>query len=191
MIKYLCIIAIAAIAFGAAWTLRGTPPRGAARTRSAAHRKVEHMATATFGAGCFWGVEQAFRETPGVVATAAGYTGGTAPHPSYEQVCGGRTGHTEAVHVEYDPAQVSYEDLLKVFWTIHDPTWHSKTQYKSVLYYHTPEQQAAAEASKRAQEQAGKRIETEILPAQTFYLAEDYHQQYYEKRGIKGHACGV
>ena len=153
------------------------------------------MATekATFGAGCFWGVEAAFRQIPGVVATAVGYSGGTAANPGYYEVCTGRTGHAESVEVEYDPARVSYADLLKVFWTEHDPTTLNRqgpdigTQYRSVIFYHSPEQQAAAEESK-AQLEAARRyrrpIVTQIVPASEFYRAEEYHQQYLEKRGL-------
>ncbi|HEY3418593.1 MAG TPA: peptide-methionine (S)-S-oxide reductase MsrA [Armatimonadota bacterium] len=145
------------------------------------------MEKATFGAGCFWGVEAAFRKVPGVISTAVGYAGGTTPNPSYEEVCGGKTGHTESVEVTFDPSHVTYQELLGIFWRIHDPTVKKKTQYKSVIFYHTPEQRAAAEAAKA--QQPGQ-ILTEILPATTFYLAEEYHQQYYEKNGIQGDVCG-
>lgn len=149
------------------------------------------MATATFGAGCFWSVEAKFRRIPGVIDAISGYTGGTVENPSYEEVCSGETGHTEAVQIEYDPDRVSYEELLDAFWQIHDPTVKSKTQYQSVIYYHTPEQQAAAEASRdRLQQALPAPIVTEILPAQTFYRAEEYHQRYYEKHGITGDICG-
>lgn len=153
----------------------------------------EHIATATFAAGCFWGVEATFRQVPGVVSTAVGYTGGKTAHPTYEDVCTGRTGHAEAVEVVYDPARVSYEDLLTVFWNSHNPTTLNRqgpdigTQYRSAIFYHTPEQEAAAHASKEALEQSGKfrkQIVTEIVPAVPFYRAEEYHQQYFEKRGI-------
>jgi peptide methionine sulfoxide reductase msrA/msrB len=145
------------------------------------------MEKATFGAGCFWGVEAAFRHLPGVIATRVGYAGGTAPNPSYEQVCAGRTGHTEVVEVSYDPAKVSYEKLLETFWNAQDPTEKHKAQYKSVIFYHTPAQQKAAVASKQAREQSGfyqQPIVTEMLPAPIFYEAEAYHQHYYEKMGI-------
>lgn len=153
----------------------------------------EHIATATFAAGCFWGVEATFRQVPGVVSTAVGYTGGQTANPSYEAVCTGRTGHAEAVEVVYDPARVSYEDLLTVFWNSHNPTTLNRqgpdigTQYRSAIFYHTPEQESAARASKAALEQAGtfrKQIVTEIVSAVPFYRAEEYHQQYFEKRGI-------
>ncbi len=148
------------------------------------------METATFAAGCFWGVEAAFRRVPGVVATRVGYTGGSAEEPTYEQVCTGRTGHAEAVEVTYDPARVGYERLLEVFWAVHDPTQLNRqgpdvgTQYRSAIFYHGPAQAAAARASKDkllASGRVGGPIVTEIEPAGPFYLAEDYHQQYFEK----------
>lgn len=151
------------------------------------------MATATFGAGCFWGVEEAFRRLPGVTDTAVGYEGGHLDSPTYQQVCTDRTGHAEVVQVEYDPEQVSFEQLLEVFWTSHDPTQLNRqgpdfgTQYRSVIFYHTPEQKEAAEASVRTLEAAGvfpRPIVTQIVPASTFWKAEDYHQQYLAKRGM-------
>jgi len=151
------------------------------------------MAIATFAAGCFWGVEAAFRQVPGVTATRVGYTGGTTTNPTYKQVCTDRTGHAEAVEVSYDPARVSYDDLLRVFWENHDPTQRNRqgpdigTQYRSAIFYHDSEQEAAARASKERLERSGahkRPIVTEIVPAQTFYQAEDYHQQYLEKRGL-------
>ena len=147
---------------------------------------------AIFGAGCFWGVEEAFRQTPGVVSTGVGYSGGHVENPSYEVVCGGRTGHAEVVEVEYDPAAVSYEQLLDVFWENHDPTTLNRqgpdigSQYRSAIFYLTPEQETAARQSKERLEQAGRfkrPIVTEITPASTFYRGEDYHQQYLAKRG--------
>lgn len=152
------------------------------------------MAQATFGAGCFWGVEAAFRTVPGVIATTVGYAGGDTPDPSYTQVCGGKTGHTEVVQVEYDSDRVSYAELLDLFWRIHDPTLRQKRQYRSVIFYHTPEQQAEAEVAKERLDRSGvapRPILTEILPAPPFYRAEEYHQRYYEKHGIQGGACGV
>jgi peptide-methionine (S)-S-oxide reductase len=149
---------------------------------------------ATFGAGCFWGVEAEFRQLPkGVVSTAVGYEGGTMKNPTYRDVCTDMTGHAEVVEVEYDPEKISYEDLLKVFWANHDPTTLNRqgpdvgTQYRSVIFYHTPEQQAAALASKEKLEKSGRYrrpIVTEIVPATSFYRAEEYHQQYLEKRGL-------
>jgi peptide-methionine (S)-S-oxide reductase len=151
------------------------------------------MEKATFGAGCFWGVEAAFREVKGVKETAVGYAGGTLDNPTYQDVCTDRTGHAEVVQVEYDPNVVSYQQLLDVFWGNHDPTTVNRqgpdvgTQYRSVIFYHSPEQQALAEASKEKQQASGRfkrSIVTQILPAPTFYRAEDYHQQYLEKRGM-------
>jgi peptide-methionine (S)-S-oxide reductase len=145
---------------------------------------------ATFAAGCFWGVEAAFRKIPGVTATRVGYTGGHADDPSYYDVCSDTTGHAEAVEVEFDPAQVSYEELLDLFWRSHDPSQGNRqgpdvgSQYRSAVYYHSPEQQEAALASKaRVQAQLPIRVTTEVEPATTFYEAEDYHQQYFEKQG--------
>jgi peptide-methionine (S)-S-oxide reductase len=151
------------------------------------------MAKATFAAGCFWGVEATLRQLPGVISTRVGYTGGNSVNPTYQDVCTDRTGHAEAVEVDYDPAKVSYEQLLNVFWENHDPTQLNRqgpdwgTQYRSVIFFHSPEQETAANNSKKALEQSGrfsKPIVTEIVPAATFYEAEDYHQQYLEKRGL-------
>lgn len=151
------------------------------------------METATFGAGCFWGVEAAFRRTKGVVETQVGYAGGTVENPNYEMVCTGRTGHAESVQVVFDPAQVTYEQLLEVFWDCHDPTTLNRqgpdvgTQYRSVIFYHTPEQEKAATASKERLDRSGRLgrpIVTQIVPAGPFYRAEEYHQQYLEKRGL-------
>jgi len=148
---------------------------------------------ATFGAGCFWGVEATFRQVPGVTATAVGYAGGTLPEPTYEDVCTDRTGHAEVVDVEYDPARVSYGDLLRVFWENHDPTTANRqgpdvgTQYRSVIFVHDPEQEAEAKKSKDALEKSGRfarSIVTQIVPAAPFYRAEEYHQRYLEKRGL-------
>jgi peptide-methionine (S)-S-oxide reductase len=151
------------------------------------------MAKATFAAGCFWGVEAAFRQVTGVTSTQVGYTGGWLPNPSYEDVCTDRTGHAEAVEVEYDPTQVSYEQLLDVFWNTHDPTTVNRqgpdigSQYRSAIFFHAPEQEAAAKASKEKHQNSGRYkrpIVTEITPATEFYRAEEYHQQYFEKRGL-------
>ena len=148
---------------------------------------------ATFAAGCFWGVEAAFRQIHGVLQTAVGYTGGYVPDPTYERVCRHGTGHAEAVEVKYDPAQVRYGDLLRVFWENHDPTQLNRqgpdwgTQYRSAIFFHTPEQETEAQASKESLEKAhrySKPIVTQIVPAVTFFPAEDYHQQYLEKRGL-------
>lgn len=153
-----------------------------------------NMQKATFGAGCFWGVEAAFRQAKGVTATRVGYSGGTMKTPTYYDVCTDRTGHAEVVEVEFDPAKVSYEELLNVFWACHDPTQLNRqgpdvgTQYRSAIFFHSPEQEEAARASKEKLQASGRYkrpIVTEITPASEFYMAEDYHQQYLEKRGIK------
>ena len=145
---------------------------------------------ATFGAGCFWGVEAAFRQLDGVTKTEVGYEGGSLENPSYEDVCSHTTGHAEVVQVTYDPEQVSYEELLDVFWAKHDPTqlnrqgWDVGDQYRSVVFVHDEEQRAAAEASKERERSHYRRpIVTVVEPAQTFWAAEDYHQQYLEKQG--------
>ncbi len=151
------------------------------------------MAKATFAAGCFWGVELTFRQLPGVLSTRVGYTGGDFANPTYQDVCTDRTGHAEAVEVEFDPAKVFYEKLLDVFWENHDPTQLNRqgpdvgTQYRSAIFYHSPEQAAEARASKEQVERAhrfSKPVVTQILPAAEFFQAEDYHQQYLEKRGL-------
>ena len=151
------------------------------------------MEKATFGAGCFWGVEAAFRQVEGVVSTAVGYMGGSLKNPTYKDVCTDTTGHAEAVEVTYDPANVSYEELLKVFWQTHDPTTLNRqgpdvgTQYRSAIFFHGGEQEAAARASKEKLEKSGaykRPIVTEIVPAGEFWQAEEYHQQYLEKRGL-------
>jgi peptide-methionine (S)-S-oxide reductase len=145
---------------------------------------------ATFGAGCFWGVEAAFRQLDGVTKTRVGYSGGHTQNPSYEDVCSHGTGHAEVVEVTYDDERLSYNDLLRVFWDKHDPTqlnrqgWDIGDQYRSAIFFHDEEQQEAATRSKEQQQGRYKRpVVTEIEPAQTFYEAEDYHQQYLEKRG--------
>jgi peptide-methionine (S)-S-oxide reductase len=154
---------------------------------------MENTEKALFGAGCFWGVEAAFRQIKGVISTSVGYSGGSYQDPSYRDVCTGRTGHAEVVEVVYDPVKVSYDDLLKVFWENHDPTTLNRqgpdvgAQYRSAIFYNTPEQQAAALASKASLESSHRfrrPIVTEITPASPFYPAEDYHQQYLEKRGL-------
>ncbi|MDQ6932193.1 MAG: peptide-methionine (S)-S-oxide reductase MsrA [Candidatus Eremiobacteraeota bacterium] len=148
---------------------------------------------ATFGAGCFWGVEAAFRQLPGVVDTAVGYLGGTMTNPSYRDVCTGKTGHAEVVEVTYDPKRISYEQLLNVFWEMHDPTTLNRqgpdvgTQYRSAIFFHSPQQEALANDSKRKLEDAKRfrrPIVTEVIPASNFYPAEEYHQRYLEKQGI-------
>lgn len=152
------------------------------------------METATFGAGCFWGVQAAFDRIPGVLETAVGYEGGTLERPSYREVCTDRTGHAEVVQVEYDPSKVSYAQLLDVFWNAHDPTQVNRqgpdygSQYRTVIFYHDDEQKAEAEASKRALDESRRfscPIATQIVPAAPFYRAEEYHQRYLEKRGME------
>jgi len=151
------------------------------------------MERAIFAAGCFWGVETAFRQVEGVTSTKVGYTGGWAKNPSYEDVCSGKTGHAEAVLVEYDPSKVSYEQLLDVFWYVHDPTTKDRqgpdvgSQYRSAIFYAGDTQRNAAISSKAQLERLGTYkdpIVTQIVPASDFYPAEEYHQQYYEKRGL-------
>jgi peptide-methionine (S)-S-oxide reductase len=151
------------------------------------------MGKATFAAGCFWGVEATFRQMQGVVSTQVGYTGGHSANPTYKEVCSDGTGHAEAVEVDFDPAKIRYADLLKVFWENHDPTQINRqgpdwgSQYRSAIFYHSAGQQAEALASKEALEKAhrySKPIATQIVPAVTFFPAEDYHQQYLEKRGL-------
>ncbi|MDE2058157.1 MAG: peptide-methionine (S)-S-oxide reductase MsrA [candidate division NC10 bacterium] len=149
------------------------------------------MKKATFGAGCFWGVEAAFRRVPGVVSTTVGYMGGYFENPSYRDVCSGTTGHAEVVQVDYDPSKVSYDNLLDIFWSIHDPTTLNRqgpdlgAQYRSVIFFHDADQQAAALTSKQKLELSRKHrqpVVTEITPASTFYRAEEYHQKYLEKQ---------
>ena len=151
------------------------------------------MEKATFGAGCFWGVEAAFRQVPGVVDAAVGYMGGTLENPTYQDVCTDTTGHAEVVHVTFDPARVSYRQMLDLFWEIHDPTTSNRQgpdvgkQYRSAVFFHSAEQEATARASKEKQQASGRfrrPIVTEITPASTFYRAEEYHQRYFEKRGV-------
>jgi peptide-methionine (S)-S-oxide reductase len=149
------------------------------------------MEKATFGAGCFWGVEAEFRRLAGVQSTQVGYAGGSMPKPTYQDVCSDETGHAEVVEVTFDPAVISYHDLLNVFWENHDPTTLNRqgpdvgTQYRSVIFTHSPEQEAEARASlQSAQSRFKRQIVTQILPAPEFWRAEEYHQQYLEKRGL-------
>ncbi len=156
-------------------------------------KRIASEETATFGAGCFWGVEEAFRVLPGVLKTAVGYSGGNTEYPTYEAVCTDLTGHAEVVQIVFDPALISYEKLLDVFWKNHNPTTVNQqgpdfgSQYRSVIFVHSPEQKKVAEASKIALEVSGmwkRPIVTQIEEAETFFPAEDYHQQYLKKRGL-------
>ena len=151
------------------------------------------MEKATFGAGCFWGVEAHFRQIPGVTDATVGYLGGETKNPTYQDVCTDQTGHAEVVQLTYDPAKVSYEQLLEAFWNMHNPTTPNRqgpdvgTQYRSAIFFHTPEQKATAEASKAKLQASGRYrspVVTEITPASEFYRAEEYHQRYLEKRGL-------
>ena len=151
------------------------------------------MEKATFAAGCFWGVEETFRQIPGVIETTVGYLGGHTANPTYKDVCTDETGHAEVVQVTFDPSKVSYEELLDVFWSAHDPTTLNRqgpdigTQYRSAIFFHSPEQERQARVSKEKIQVSGKfrrPIVTEIAPASTFYPAEEYHQKYLAKRGL-------
>jgi peptide-methionine (S)-S-oxide reductase len=151
------------------------------------------MEKATFGAGCFWGVEATFRSIPGVVSTLVGYCGGKTDNPTYQDVCTDTTGHAEVVEITFDPAQLPYEQLLDTFWKLHDPTTPNRqgpdvgSQYRSVIFFHSPAQEAAARAAKERLDKSGKfrhPVVTQIVPAAPFYKAEDYHQRYLEKRGL-------
>lgn len=168
-------------------------------TQSGANKSMTTQ-LATFGAGCFWGVESVFMQQNGVLKTSVGYAGGKTERPTYKEVCSDRTGHAEVVQVEFDPSKISYDTLLEIFFAIHDPTTLNRqgpdvgSQYRSVVFYHSPEQQKAAEAAKDAAQASGKwgkrPIVTQIEPAPPYWPAEDYHQQYYDKRGIKA-SCHV
>lgn len=153
---------------------------------------MNKLEVATFGAGCFWGIEEAFRKQKGVIETEVGYEGGNFPNPTYEDVCSDKTGHAEVVRLGYDPAEISYKNLLDIFWKIHDPTTPNRqgpdegSQYRSVIFYHTPEQKLLAEESKESVELSGRYanpIVTEIFPAKKFWRAEEYHQKYIMKGG--------
>ena len=147
------------------------------------------MEKATFAAGCFWGVEDAFRKLDGVHSTTVGYAGGGTDNPTYSEVCTGNTGHAETVEIEYDPARVSYGQLLQLFWSLHDPTRPGgKDQYRSAIFFHTPEQRAAAQSAKTQLEASGepaRPVATEIRAAPAFHRAEEHHQQYLEKRRLR------
>lgn len=175
----------------------GSESNEEAADAAATNEKEHGMQKATFAAGCFWGVEETFRTTKGVTNTSVGYTGGHTEDPTYRQVCNGNTGHAEAVRVEFDPAVVTYDQLLDVFWKLHDPTQVNRqgpdvgSQYRSAVFYHSPEQKLAAERSKQKLEESGeysRPVATEIVEAGPYYLAEDYHQQYLKKRGL-GASC--
>jgi peptide-methionine (S)-S-oxide reductase len=164
-----------------------------ARRTDPFHRLFMATEKATFGAGCFWGVEETFRKLKGVIDTAVGYAGGTKENPTYEDVCTDETGHAEVVQVEFDPGKISYRELLDVFWANHNPTTLNRqgpdvgTQYRSVIFYHSPEQKMAAEEAKTALTNSGRfkrEIVTQIEPAPQFFRAEEYHQRYLEKRGL-------
>lgn len=151
------------------------------------------MEKATFGAGCFWGVEAAFRSVPGVISTMVGYCGGKTDNPTYKDVCTDTTGHAEAVEITFDPARVTYEQLLETFWKLHDPTTPNRqgpdvgSQYRSVIFFHSPAQEAAARAARERLDKSGEfrnPVVTQIVPAAPFYKAEEYHQRYLEKRGL-------
>lgn len=214
--RRLLIPALAAVVLGGALVARQTqqpsavPPgqAGMARADDAAtdsgqihgtgKERRTRLETAIFGAGCFWGVEAAFRQVKGVQDAACGYSGGTVRNPTYEQVCSDATGHAEVVQVRFDPAVVSYGDLLDVFWKMHDPTQVNRqgpdygSQYRSVVFYTSEAQKKASEQSRAKLEQSGRfrqPIATQIQPAGEFWRAEEYHQRYYEKHGLKG--CAV
>jgi len=186
--SYMYLIALIAL-LGFTPAATASPAAKGARTMN----KTTTVEKATFAAGCFWGVEAAFRQIKGVVSTQVGYTGGRTNDPSYEDVCTDRTGHAEAVEVTYDPSRVKYEDLLNVFWTNHDPTTPNRQgpdvgeQYRSAIFYHSPAQETEAKVSKarlESEHRFKRPIVTQILAAGPFYRAEEYHQQYLEKRGL-------
>lgn len=167
-------------------------------TRTMNDAAATTLETATFGAGCFWGVEETFRRTPGVVSTAVGYLGGALEHPTYADVCTGRTGHAEVVQLTFDPMQISYDELLNVFWESHNPRTRNRqgfdigTQYRSAIFFHSAEQEAIARKSKDDRQPTSRfkgKIVTEVTPASAFYRAEEYHQRYLAKRGAP--ACRV
>ena len=191
----ICIWGVTYASTGKVWAApSGTTAQGP--NDKVKNQKGEHekMQKAIFGAGCFWGVEETFRHIPGVTAATVGYSGGTKKDPSYQDVCSGKTGHTEVVEVEYDPSKVSYEKLLDVFFANHDPTTPNRQgpdvgyQYRSVIFYTTPEQEAAAHLAKENANKSGRfsrAVVTAIEPAKEFYKAEEYHQHYLEKNGLR------
>jgi len=188
------ILAFGLLAAAAVFVLRSIMPGGEGHLASTLTHVPENgrLETATFGAGCFWHVEETFRSVEGVVNTAVGFEGGTKPEPTYRDVCTNQTGHAEVVRIEYDPSKLSYHKLLEVFFSLHDPTTANRqgfdvgVQYRSVIFYHTAEQQREAESYKAELGRKGAYddpIVTAIEPASTFWKAEEYHQQYYEKKG--------
>ena len=175
---------------------RKSSPQTIDREPRPVHSDAEGLERATFAAGCFWGVEASFREIEGVAMTTVGYTGGRTADPTYEQVCSDTTGHAEAVDVWFDPELVSYDELLNVFWSIHDPTtpnrqgWDLGSQYRSAIFFRSADQEHRAVASReQRQGHLARQIVTEIVPAPAFYEAEDYHQRYFEKHG--GAVCAT
>lgn len=188
------VLGMLMLAISGFW-LKGILPAGGTNNASTLNHPVPGVTleTATFGGGCFWHVEDDFRKVEGVVSTAVGYEGGSMPQPTYEDVCTDKTGYVEVVQVQFDPAKISYDHLLDAFFRMHDPTSMDRqgpdagTQYRSVIFYHSPGQKSAAEAFTNAAEKSGQYnspIVTKILPASMFWKAEDYHQQYYEKHGL-------
>lgn len=189
----LCLVAVVFIAITAFADGEGDSEQKNIQ-RPSADWNNPHFRKATFAAGCFWGVEELFRKTSGVIDTKVGYTGGYTEKPTYRQVCSGDTGHAEAVHILYNPEKVGYKDLLKLFWENHNPTTLNRqgpdigNQYRSAIFYHNDEQKALAFESKKELEESGiytKPVVTEILPAREFYPAEEYHQRYLQKKGLK------
>ena len=188
------ILGIVVLAVAVFW-MRGILPAAGSKHASTLNHPAPgaKLETATFGGGCFWHVEADFRGVEGVVSTVVGYEGGTKPEPTYEDVCSDKTGHIEVVQLQFDPSKISYEKLLDAFFQMHDPTSMDRqgldygTQYRSVIFYNTPDQKIVAEAYKDRVEKSGqykRPIMTKILPASTFWKAEEYHQQYYEKKGL-------
>jgi peptide methionine sulfoxide reductase msrA/msrB len=187
------LVALATVILGAVAQKQQARTMETSQMNQLTLKELNKYPKATFAAGCFWHVESSFRKVPGVLSTQVGYTGGHLIEPSYKQVCKGRTGHAEAVQLVYDPNQLTYEQLLKVFWNIHDPTTLNRqgpdigTQYRAAIFYHNPEQLEAATKSKEELQKSGKvrgKIVTQIVPAKEFYRAEEYHQRYFEKQGL-------
>jgi peptide-methionine (S)-S-oxide reductase len=182
-----------AVAAGTLWLLAQTGPATQSTAVPATLPASDHTQIATFAAGCFWGVQSTFDRVPGVMHTQVGYTGGTTRNPTYRDVCSGLTGHHEALRIEYDPTKVTYQQLLDVFFENHDPTTEDQqgpdvgTQYRSVIFFHTPEQQKQAQAEKDRRDASGEyahSLATQIVKAGPFYPAEEYHQKYFEKKGV-------